>query len=73
LEIGSDGITVNGRALAPRTADDAPARCAGDPRDVTVPADSFYVLGDNFCNSRDSRHFGPVPFSTLRGKVALAE
>lgn len=27
--------------------------------------------GDNFNNSTDSRHYGPVPYALLRGRVFL--
>ena len=36
---------------------------------VTVPKQHCFVLGDNRHNSRDSRHFGPIPLSTVKGRV----
>jgi signal peptidase I len=33
----------------------------------TVPADSYFVMGDNRVDSGDSREFGPVPRSQLVG------
>lgn len=33
--------------------------------------DEFVVLGDNRSASTDSRRFGPVSFSAIRGKVSL--
>lgn len=41
----------------------------GAPREIVVPADHIYVLGDNRSNSRDSRHFGPVRREALVGAV----
>ena len=35
---------------------------------LTVPAEQFFVMGDNRYNARDSRHFGPVPFTAIIGK-----
>jgi signal peptidase I len=40
------------------------------PPDVSiiVPADQFFVMGDNRFSARDSRYFGPIPFSSIIGK-----
>lgn len=35
----------------------------------TVPADSVWLMGDNRTNSQDSRYFGAVPLSGVRGKA----
>jgi len=35
---------------------------------LAVPADEFFVLGDNRNNARDSRYFGTVPFAAITGK-----
>ncbi|MFI5035265.1 MAG: signal peptidase I [Acidimicrobiales bacterium] len=38
---------------------------------VTVPANSYFVMGDNHPNSCDSRYWGSVPRRYLIGKVFL--
>lgn len=37
--------------------------------DMTVPADSYFVLGDNSTNSLDSRYWGGVPRKNVIGRV----
>jgi signal peptidase I len=36
-----------------------------------VPADDYFVMGDNRANSCDSRYWGPIPKSLIVGKVDL--
>lgn len=36
---------------------------------ITIPKDSFFVLGDNSANSRDSRYWGFVPKKNVIGKA----
>ncbi|ERN05553.1 hypothetical protein AMTR_s00007p00265900 [Amborella trichopoda] len=36
---------------------------------VTVPKGHVWLQGDNIMHSQDSRHYGPVPFALLKGKV----
>ena len=50
---------------------------AGPPHDttssdfakITVPEHHCFVLGDNRMNSYDSRHFGPIPLATVKGRA----
>ncbi len=38
---------------------------------IDLPTDHFFALGDNRSDSLDSRTWGPVPYSCLKGKVAM--
>jgi len=35
---------------------------------VEIPLDHFFVMGDNRFEARDSRYFGPIPFSSIIGR-----
>jgi signal peptidase I len=39
--------------------------------EVTVPADSYFVLGDHRNMSSDSRDFGPIPQQAVYGKAVF--
>jgi signal peptidase I len=74
------GVLVNGRRLKepylPKgtlsSFTDVPPGC-GAPKNgqpgCVVPKDHLFMMGDNRENSKDSRVFGPVPESTLVGRV----
>jgi signal peptidase I len=66
---GHDGaVWIGGRRLAePYVA--AGCRGTADFTAVTVPPGRVFVLGDNRCDSADSRSFGPIRESTITGRA----
>ncbi|MDY0296260.1 MAG: signal peptidase I [Acidobacteriota bacterium] len=66
LTIDERGIFVNNRPISYWTA----GSCTPFMK-IIIPKRHVFVLGDNLDNSRDSRAFGPVPISSVRGKVVL--
>ncbi len=71
VEIRSGTVLIGGAALAePYLADSWRGSFSMAP--ITVPADSYYVLGDNRYpyGSQDSRSFGPVPVESVAGRAS---
>lgn len=74
LEFREEGLIVNGDLqLLPDgvgyVAEGQMPNHYGLESSIEVPADRFFVIGDNMAASRDSRTFGLVPSSRILGKV----
>lgn len=72
VEIRRGTVYIDGEALAePYLADAWQGSYSQQP--LTLPGDSYYVLGDNRFpyGSQDSRSFGPVPASSVAGRASL--
>jgi signal peptidase I len=64
LELGPGGVIVNGQPL-PEPYAKSQQRLDGTR--LIVPAGTYFVLGDDRANQRDSRWWGPLPSNKLLG------
>lgn len=75
VEIRDGKILVNGHLLDEPAIKEVYYYNAGDygaqDKVITVPPNSYFALGDNSANSRDSRYWGFVPRKNLVGKAML--
>ena len=68
VEVKSGRVYINGNPLPENYIEDSPDYQYGP---VTVPADSYLVLGDNRNNSYDSHYWGFVPRDRIIGKAVV--
>ena len=73
VRIVNGQVYVNGKALEEDyvPAEYADLRSYQEGREVVVPADCYFVLGDHRTMSNDSRDFGPVNQSYIYGKAVF--
>ena len=70
VTVTADGVAVNGRRLdVYRHAPHTETRAGNWPQKTYVLGEEeYFLLGDNFQHSVDSRFFGPVALRALCGK-----
>lgn len=68
---GGDTVRINGQPLHESyLAPPDPSMAATDPfGQATVPPNHYFVMGDFRQNSLDSREYGPIDLSQIKGKV----
>lgn len=68
-------IYIDGRQLnedyLPKNTKIAPGRYLSEGQTITVPAGSYFVLGDNRDHSLDSRNIGPIERQYITGRAWL--
>ena len=68
VEIREGKVLVNGTALDEPYVNPANNRVMSARAERRVPAESYYVIGDNRDNSNDSRMWGPLQRKFIYGK-----
>lgn len=78
VEIRARRVYINGRAVTEPYVVHKDAGAAARfyvPRDnmaqITIPAGEYFLLGDNRDRSEDSRYWGFVPLSDIKGKAMI--
>jgi signal peptidase I len=66
---GAGHVFVDGQRLEEPYVEDERRDDAGPEERFRVPEDHFFVLGDNRAQSCDSRVYGPIAESDVRGKL----
>jgi signal peptidase I len=69
VEVRDDRVYVDGLALVEPYVHGTATTPGSVPLPVVVPAGDVWLMGDNRPNSGDSRYFGPLPLSTVRGRA----
>jgi len=72
LKVIDGRVYVNGERQSERfVRPDANCPICDLPEEITIPADHFFMMGDNRGASADSREWGPVPEDWIVGKAFL--
>lgn len=69
LEMRDGTVFINGQALDEPYLLPENVNAEQDFAETTIGADEFFCMGDNRDDSRDSRAWGPVPRSMIKGRA----
>ena len=70
LKVVDGRVYINGELqIEPFVRPDADCPICDLPEEITIPADHFFMMGDNRGQSADSREWGPVPEDWIVGKA----
>ncbi|MCO1337012.1 signal peptidase I [Microbulbifer sp. OS29] len=73
ISVSNSSVTLNGTELDEDYINDEVLICQfSEFTETTIPEGYLFVLGDNRCNSLDSRSFGFIPKSSIIGKVTAS-
>lgn len=67
VDIKDGAVWVDGKRLDEPYTHGQPNELGTVAMPITIPAGYIWLMGDNRTNSGDSRFFGPVPVSRVRG------
>jgi signal peptidase I len=80
ISVSGGYVDINGKRLNETwlpssrqgiTGEGPPGNAANLARPYKIPADNYFVMGDNRMDSCDSRYWGTIPRSLIVGKVEL--
>ena len=70
LKVVEGSVYINGKRQGESFARlDPQCPTCNLPREITIPKDHYYMMGDNRGESADSRQWGPVPQDWIIGKA----
>lgn len=73
IQIKDGNIYIDGKIMTPTSisSDKQHQRIEPELSPTHLPADHFFVIGDNYSDSVDSRIFGVVPIQNITGKAVF--
>jgi len=69
IAVGKDIVTLCDSSIYINDVKISPFSYEGDKKEYNLKDDYFFVIGDNYQQSIDSRSFGPVSKENIIGKV----